>query len=203
MLTASTFSQDHCPQTSSSAVSTNDKHAALCIGAFSTPPPVLQFHINPGPQTTSTREPLTAVASSPYATNQSVLGSQPQGLQTTGTVPQQPLFGDNPCAQPDHVIMRCNKCNILMSNIVRLVLTIQRSLKKLSTKIDDDIDDAVAKVKEEDSGNRKQSLTITERTFDPNLVCLMCNKVFRNGEIWRFRAHVESYEVTNKDDYIN
>ena len=52
-------------------------------------------------------------------------------------------------------------------------------------------------------GTEKQSLTITERTFDPNLVCLMCNKVFRNGEIWRFRAHVESYEVTNKDDYIN
>ena len=54
----------------------------------------------------------------------------------------------------------------------------QRSLKKLSTNIDNDIDDAAAEVKEEDSGYRKQSLTITERV--------------QNWRIRRFRAHVES-----------
>ena len=41
------------------------------------------------------------------------------------------------------------------------------------------------------------NVTDTRRPFDPNLVCPMCNKPFRIGEIQRFRTHVNQCEVTN------
>ena len=63
---------------------------------------------------------------------------------------------------------------------------------KLSTIINDDIGDVAAKVREQVSGSRERTVTNTERPFDPNLVCPMCQRRFRIGEIQKFRRHVNS-----------
>ena len=65
---------------------------------------------------------------------------------------------------------------------------------KLSTNINDDIGNVAAEVREQVSGSRERTVTNTESPFDPNLVCPMCNKAFRIGQIQRFRAHVKSCE---------
>ena len=63
---------------------------------------------------------------------------------------------------------------------------------KLSTIINDDIGDVAAEVREQVSGSRERTVTNTESPFDPNLVCPMCNRRFRIGEIQKFRGHVKS-----------
>ena len=75
------------------------------------------------------------------------------------------------------------------------LMTDQHS-NKLSTNINVDIGDVAAEVREQVSGSRERTVKNTERPFDPNLVCPMCNKAFRIGEIQRFRAHVKSCEGT-------
>ena len=42
------------------------------------------------------------------------------------------------------------------------------------------------------------NVTDTRRPFDPNLVCPMCDKPFRIGEIQRFRTHVNQCERSKK-----
>ena len=106
-------SSDAYFQSSSSAVSTKDKQ--LPLRALAPPPSVVRYHSNPGPQQSSSREPVRAVAPTlsttnqtdpcpqqpsmkqplralappPSVTNQSVPGFQPfpvQIRQTDGTV---------------------------------------------------------------------------------------------------------------------
>ena len=113
---------DAYSQSSSSAVSMKDKQ--LPLRALETQPPILRFHSNPGPQQSSSREPVRAVAPTPSTTNQndpcpqqpstkqplrvlapppsvtnqSVPGFQPLPIrvrQTDGTVPQQQQIVDN------------------------------------------------------------------------------------------------------------
>ena len=67
---------------------------------------------------------------------------------------------------------------------------------KLSTNIDDDIGVVAAEVREPVSGSREHTVTNTDRPFDPNLACPMCNRAFRIGEIQKFRHHMYGCEGT-------
>ena len=113
---------DAYSQSSSFAVSMKDKQ--LPLRALAPPPSVVRYHSNPGPQQSSSREPVRAVAPTPSTTNQtdpcpqqpsmkqplralapppsitnqSVPGFQPfpvQIRQTDVTVPQQQQIVDN------------------------------------------------------------------------------------------------------------
>ena len=63
----------------------------------------------------------------------------------------------------------------------------------LQRKLDDEIHEHAAKVMREVSGKRlKESGDESGRPFDPNLICPMCMKKFRIGEIQYFKSHVNS-----------
>ena len=61
----------------------------------------------------------------------------------------------------------------------------------LVEKIDADISDMAAGVREEVSEENKHIKTMEHKPYDPNLVCPMCSKKHRIGEIQKFRAHVD------------
>ena len=73
----------------------------------------------------------------------------------------------------------------------------------LQESIDKDIEHFAAEVRDKVSGSREHIVTNTDRPFDPNLVCPMCNKAFRIGEIQKFRAHVNQCEGTKKGGVNN
>ena len=60
----------------------------------------------------------------------------------------------------------------------------------LVEKIDDDIKDVAAGVREEVSEENECIMTMEHKPYDPNLVCPMCGKKHRIGEIQKFRKHV-------------
>ena len=62
----------------------------------------------------------------------------------------------------------------------------------LVEKIDTDISDMAAGVREEVSEENERIMTMEHKPYDPNLVCPMCGKKHRIGEIQKFRAHVDS-----------
>ena len=58
--------------------------------------------------------------------------------------------------------------------------------------MDLEIQEMARNVRNEVSKERECILTIQQKPFDPNLVCPMCTRKFRIGEIQKFRAHVDS-----------
>ena len=56
--------------------------------------------------------------------------------------------------------------------------------------LDSDIRNMVAEVRKEVSEENECVMTIQNRPYDPNLVCPMCRKRHRIGEIQKFRQHV-------------
>ena len=60
----------------------------------------------------------------------------------------------------------------------------------LVEKIDNDIRDVAADVREEVSEENERIMTMEHKPYDPNLVCPMCGKKHRIGEIQKFRKHV-------------
>ena len=69
----------------------------------------------------------------------------------------------------------------------------------LQRELDDEIHQQAAQVIQEVSGSRREVNTDLKRPFDPNLVCPMCRKQFRIGEIQRFRRHVNTCTGTSDD----
>ena len=69
----------------------------------------------------------------------------------------------------------------------------------LQRELDHEIHQQAAQVIQEVSGSRREVNTDLKRPFDPNLVCPMCRKQFRNGEIQRFRRHVNTCTGTSDD----
>ena len=51
-----------------------------------------------------------------------------------------------------------------------------------------------ALVQEEASAKNHAIPTMVHKPFDPNLVCPMCGKKHRIGEIQKFRVHVDTCE---------
>ena len=49
-------------------------------------------------------------------------------------------------------------------------------------------------VKEEVSDDNKNKVTLEHMPYDPNLVCPLCGKEHRIGEIQKFRLHVDNCE---------
>ena len=68
----------------------------------------------------------------------------------------------------------------------------------LQKEVDDEIHQQAAQVIQEVSGGRRNANTDPRRPFDPNLVCPMCRKKFRIGEIQKFKKHVST--CTGTDD---
>ena len=66
----------------------------------------------------------------------------------------------------------------------------------LQRQVDDDIHREASKVRQEVSGGRRHIKTDHQRPFDPNLVCPMCRKQFRIGEIQKFKHHVNTCDGT-------
>ena len=62
---------------------------------------------------------------------------------------------------------------------------------------ENEIHQQAAQVIQEVSGSRREANTDLKRPFDPNLVCPMCRKQFRFGEIQRFRRHVNTCTGTS------
>ena len=69
----------------------------------------------------------------------------------------------------------------------------------LQREVDDEIHQHAAEVIQEVSGRRQEAKTDPKRPFDPNLVCPMCRKQFRIGEIQKFRRHVNTCTGTSDD----
>ena len=65
---------------------------------------------------------------------------------------------------------------------------------KLVNEIDDEIEDMAAEVQEEVGTENEHEVTRVHLPFDPNLVCPMCGKEHRIGEIQKFRVHVDLCE---------
>ena len=63
--------------------------------------------------------------------------------------------------------------------------------------IDDEVKQMAQEVREEVGEDRKRLHTMQQKPFDPNLVCPMCTRKFRIGEIQKFRAHVDACEGTS------
>ena len=68
----------------------------------------------------------------------------------------------------------------------------------LQKELDDEIHLQAAEVIQEVSGGRRNVKTDNQRPFDPNLVCPMCRRQFRIGEIQKFKKHVNT--CTGTDD---
>ena len=68
----------------------------------------------------------------------------------------------------------------------------------LVKELDDEIHQQAAEVIQEVSGGRQTVKTDLQRPFDPNLVCPMCRRQFRIGEIQKFKRHVNT--CTGTDD---
>ena len=68
----------------------------------------------------------------------------------------------------------------------------------LVKELDDEIHQQAAEVIQEVSGGRQEVKTDHQRPFDPNLVCPMCRRQFRIGEIQKFKRHVNT--CTGTDD---
>ena len=69
----------------------------------------------------------------------------------------------------------------------------------LQKELDDEIHQQAAEVIQEVSGGRREIKTDNQRPFDPNLVCPMCRRQFRIGEIQKFKKHVNSCTGTDDD----
>ena len=69
----------------------------------------------------------------------------------------------------------------------------------LQKELDDEIHQQAADVIQEVSGGRREIKTDNQRPFDPNLVCPMCRRQFRIGEIQKFKKHVNSCTGTDDD----
>ena len=70
----------------------------------------------------------------------------------------------------------------------------------LQKELDDEIHQQAAQVIQEVSGGRRGVKTDIQRPFDPNLVCPMCRRKFRIGEIQKFKKHVSTCTGTESDD---
>lgn len=68
----------------------------------------------------------------------------------------------------------------------------------LQKELDDEIHQQAAEVMQEVGGGRRNVKTNCQRPFDPNLVCPMCRRQFRIGEIQKFKKHVST--CTGSDD---
>jgi hypothetical protein len=64
----------------------------------------------------------------------------------------------------------------------------------LVNEIDTEIGDMAAEVQDEVGKGNELIATMLHRPFDPNLVCPMCGKEHRIGEIQKFRVHVDNCE---------
>jgi hypothetical protein len=70
----------------------------------------------------------------------------------------------------------------------------------LQKELDDEIHQQAAQVIQEVSGGRRAANTDPKRPFDPNLVCPMCRRKFRIGEIQKYKKHVSTCTGTESDD---
>ena len=75
-----------------------------------------------------------------------------------------------------------------------------RFQNRLQNEVDDEIHHEASEVMQQVSGGRRNIMTDRRRPFDPNLVCPMCMKRFRIGEIQKFKHHVSTCDGT--DDTI-
>ena len=69
----------------------------------------------------------------------------------------------------------------------------------LQKELDDEIHQQAAEVIQEVGGGRREIKTDNQRPFDPNLVCPMCRRQFRIGEIQKFKKHVNTCTGTDDD----
>ena len=72
----------------------------------------------------------------------------------------------------------------------------------LQRKLDDEIQQCAANVIREVSGNQGEDLENNARPFDPNLICPMCMKKFRIGEIQFFKRHVNTCDGTDDEPVV-
>ena len=70
---------------------------------------------------------------------------------------------------------------------------------ELQRGVDHDIHKQAAAVIREVSGDRHRMKTDVQRPYDPNLMCPMCMKKFRIGEIQKFKRHVNTCDGTDDD----
>lgn len=69
----------------------------------------------------------------------------------------------------------------------------------LVERIDSEISHMAADVQEEVSMRNERMWTMEQKPFDPNLVCPMCGRRFRIGEIQKFRRHVSGCDGEEGD----
>lgn len=72
-----------------------------------------------------------------------------------------------------------------------------RFQNRLQNLVDDEIHQEASEVMQQVSGGRRHIVTDRQRPFDPNLVCPMCMKQFRIGEIQKFKHHVNTCDGTD------
>ena len=105
---------------------------------------------------------------------------------------------------PDLTLEQDSPCQDNVSNlqVIDNTSTFEDSValfeNPLQKKLDDEIHQEAAEVIHEVSGGTFDASTDRRRPYDPNLVCPMCRRRFRIGEIQKFRRHVNT--CTGTDD---
>ena len=112
---------------------------------------------------------------------------------------------DGPCANdvksptaqspPSHEEEKCQS-ESSPSQLEDSVALFENPLQK---KLDAEIHQEAAEVIHEVSGGTFDASTDRRRPYDPNLVCPMCRRRFRIGEIQKFRRHVNTCTGTDDD----
>ena len=88
--------------------------------------------------------------------------------------------------------------SIIHGEAVSIEGSITQFENPLVKELDDEIHQQAAEVIQEVGGGRRAAKTDHQRPFDPNLVCPVCRRQFRIGEIQKFKRHVNT--CTGTDD---
>ena len=131
--------------------------------------------------------------------NHSLGKSGVQSSTTFSDKPQKQVVSDPlPCADPQGENIVESHC-FSDEQLVAIEDSVVLFENPLQREVDDEIHQQAAEVIQEVSRRRREAKTDPKRPFDPNLVCPMCRKQFRIGEIQKFRRHVNTCTGTSDD----
>ena len=120
----------------------------------------------------------------------------PRGREPTDGGEVEHVVSGPPC-QLSSPVGDCGQQNVHSeANVEDSIAQFENPLQK---ELDDDIHQQAAEVIQEVSKGRQQVKNDLQRPFDPNLVCPMCRRQFRIGEIQKFRRHVNTCTGTDDD----
>ena len=150
-------------------------------------PPQEAIHVTPGPQTLP---PPVQVQVTPTPT----LKPRPGSVHCTREWQQNAVLASSSACQGGQALQQSTG-----RDSRQLEDSTAQFENPLQKEVDDEIHEQAAKVIQEVSRGRVDVKTDLQRPFDPNLICPMCRRKFRIGEIQKFKKHVDACAGTSDD----